>query len=188
MAEPILPVRPVLLSDSSSSSSACPSRSWNPYPKKNLYLFVSSLKKWGVCLFRDMGQGRADSGWCGQLTHRQFCLSCRAGAGHGGQGRGQIKSKREEKIKLIKLHTGRRSRAPTGDFTVAFGHGDSWHLTYIKKWCPRAWCSNSGLARAPPPLSLEGPSQSERIVGWSTWWESGKTEKYPPLNPPAPHI
>jgi hypothetical protein len=36
--------------------SVCPSRSWNPY------LFVSGLKKWGVCLFRDMGQGQGRAG------------------------------------------------------------------------------------------------------------------------------
>jgi len=46
----------------------------------------------------------------------------RPGRGQGGQGRGQIKSKKDEKIKLIK-QGGRRSRAPTRDFTVAFGHG-----------------------------------------------------------------
>ncbi len=44
------------------------------------------------------------------------------------------------------------------------------------------------LELPPPTLSLEGPSQSERIVGWSTWWEPGKTEKYPPLNPPPPKL
>jgi hypothetical protein len=39
-----------------------------------------------------------------------------------------------------------------------------------------------------PPLFPWGPRQSERIVGWSTWWEPGKTEKYPPLNPPPPKL
>jgi hypothetical protein len=38
----------------------------------------------------------------------------------------------------------------------------------------------------PSPTSMEGPSQSERMVGWSTSWEPGKTEKYPPLNPLHP--
>jgi hypothetical protein len=38
------------------------SRSWNPYPKKNPYLFVSGLKKWGAYPFRDMGQGQGRAG------------------------------------------------------------------------------------------------------------------------------
>jgi len=59
-----------------------PSRSWNPYPKKNPYLFVSGLKKWGVCLFRDMGQGQGR----GSLSDGQGqgpARAARAGAGQG---------------------------------------------------------------------------------------------------------
>ncbi len=40
-----------------------------------------------------------------------------------------------KKIKLIKLHSGRRSRAPTGDFTVAFGHGHPLVLG-LRPWAP----------------------------------------------------
>jgi hypothetical protein len=60
-------------------------------------------------------QGRAGRPDRGQGRVRLSVCLAGQGAGQGGQGRGQIK--------LIKLHTGRRSWAPMGDFTVAFDHG-----------------------------------------------------------------
>jgi hypothetical protein len=51
------------------------------------------------------------------------------GAGQGGQGRGQMKSKTKtsqwSKVTGTHggLHNGRRPRAPTGDYTMAEGHG-----------------------------------------------------------------
>ncbi len=67
------------------------------------------------------------------------------------------------------------------------GPGYAWFTT-VKKLVSVSWCGYSWLAGAPALLSLEGPSQSERMVGWSTKWEPGKTEKYPPLNLPPPKL
>ncbi len=64
--------------------SVCLSRYWNPYPKKNPYLFVSGLKKWEACLFRDVGQGQGRAGQGGQGRVRAVCLTNR-GRGRAGR-------------------------------------------------------------------------------------------------------